>query len=159
MSEWMQEYINWRWQVRAHFPTSNQVRLSNGRDRKKLLKYNDSLLADAELLMRKSKSQGVVRTLQKVAERLNPMSVYLEAGKSVLFDAEAPQILSLAQQAKPTPPALATLFSGYVHDSLAGFDNAVIEYTGYWRYRKAFLGDDRPLNASNEDTEAVRNIA
>lgn len=34
-----------------------------------------------------------------------------------------------------------------------------IEMTGYWRYRKGFLGDDHARIVSNEDTEAASEVA
>ena len=58
-----------------------------------------------------------------------------------------------------TPHSFAALFDGYVHDSLAGFNSPTLELTGYWRYRKIFLGNDEALIAANQDADAARNVA
>jgi hypothetical protein len=160
MSDHAQQYLNWRWQIRAHFNHSNQVQLANEADRDKLIRCNASLLADAQFLLQGLRAtKGISSLLQQVAKKLTPTSILLETGKKYLYEPEAPRLLSLAQQASPTTPAVAALFDGYVHDSLAGFDHPSFEYTGYWRYRKAFLGDDSALTASNETAEAVRAVA
>ena len=68
-------------------------------------------------------------------------------------------MLALAQRAAPTPPAYVTLFDGYVHDSLAGFNKPKLELTGYWRYRKIFIGTDEHTIAANQNVNSDRNIA
>lgn len=42
------------------------------------------------------------------------------------------------------------LFDYYVHDSLAGFNHNNLELSGYWRYRRGFLGSEKRLVVKNE---------
>lgn len=75
------------------------------------------------------------------------------------LEPEARQVFAQAQHAKPTPSSFAALFDGFVHDSLAGFNHPACEMTGYWRYRRIFLGSDDHTVAANQDTDTARNIA
>jgi hypothetical protein len=158
MYEWLQPYLDWRWQVRKSFGESNQVKLAGNTDKQLLLKFNNSLISDAEALIRTSSSSWSKRALA-VALDFKYTGARNDLRITSLLDPEAPEVLRRAQSAKPTPAAFATLFDGYVHDSLAGFNEPALEYTGYWRYRKVFLGDDRPVVATNQDGEIARNAA
>jgi hypothetical protein len=71
------------------------------------------------------------------------------ASRSVL-DSEAPAVLALAKAAVPATPAVHLMFDHFVHDSLAGFNHHNLEPTGYWRYRKGFLGSPKRLIAEND---------
>ena len=42
------------------------------------------------------------------------------------------------------------MFDLYVHDSLAGFDHNSIEMSGYWRYRRGFIGSEKRLLVEND---------
>jgi hypothetical protein len=75
------------------------------------------------------------------------------------LEPEAREVFALAQRAQPTPSPLVALFDNFVHDSLAGFDKVECEMTGYWRYRRVFLGSDEHTVAANEDTDTARDIA
>jgi hypothetical protein len=158
MYDWLQPYLDWRWQVRKSFGESNQVKLANSADKQLLLKFNNSLINDAEALIRTSSSSWSKRALA-VALDFKYTGARNDLRITSLLDPEAPEVLRRARTAKPTPAAFATLFDGYVHDSLAGFNEPALEYTGYWRYRKVFLGDDRPVVASAQDSEIARNAA
>jgi hypothetical protein len=37
--------------------------------------------------------------------------------------------------------------------------SALLELTGYWRYRKVFLGNDDPVIAANQDAGIARSVA
>jgi hypothetical protein len=158
MFEWLQPYIDWRWQIRKNFGESNQVKLASNTDKQLLLKFNNSLINDAEALIRTASMSRSRRALA-VALDFTFTGARDDLRITSLLDPEAPEVLRRARSAKPTPAAFATLFDGYVHDSLAGFNEPALEYTGYWRYRKVFLGDDRPVVATNQDTEIARNAA
>jgi hypothetical protein len=160
-SEWLQDYLNWRWQMRAHFPYANQVKRAGEVDREKLLRFNYSLVEDAAFLLSPAKVAGVARVNQLLKQLVKEIVTPVGRAqvKEHFFDPEARSILTLAQRAAPTPPAFSALFEDFVHDSLAGFDQPKFEFTGYWRYRKAFRGDDQVLNASNESVEARRAVA
>ena len=76
-----------------------------------------------------------------------------------MLDGEAPAVLALAKAAKPTDRALNVLFDHFVHDSLAGFNHYALELTGYWRYRKGFLGSPKRMIAENDDTANMEKVA
>lgn len=156
--EWLQQYLNWRWQVRNQFHTTNQVKQANKHDKEILIKFNNSLINDADAMTRYATMNIGGRALAAFKDVM-----YTGARKDLLrtsaLDPEAKEVLALAQRAKPTPPAFAALFDGYVHDSLAGFDEFEAELTGYWRYRKVFLGTDEYTIAANQDTNAATKLA
>jgi len=87
------------------------------------------------------------------------ISMKLKHAKLALLDSEAAAVLKIAQSAPAVPATLAAFFDGFVHDSLAGFDRRAIELTGYWRYRKGFLGDDNARIVSNENAEVASKAA
>ncbi|TFW32108.1 T6SS phospholipase effector Tle1-like catalytic domain-containing protein [Massilia horti] len=156
-SEHMQHYLNWRWQMRAHFPYSNQIKRASEADREKLLRFNRSLLADAAFLLSATqKASGMARVKQLLREIVKPVG--RDQMKEHFFDPEARDVLTKAQRSEPSHPAFAVLFEDFVHDSLAGFDHPVFEYTGYWRYRKAYCGEDHILHTSTDDAEMVQAI-
>lgn len=158
MYEWLQLYINWRWQVRQHFHTTSQVKQASQAEKKILLAFNDSLINDAAAMTRSAALGIGMRTIAAVSDIF-----YAGARKDLLttvaLEPEAREVFALAQRAKPTPSAFAALFDGYVHDSLAGFNSPSLELTGYWRYRRVFLGSDGHTLAANQDADAARSIA
>ena len=80
------------------------------------------------------------------------------AQTAVTFDPEAPLILSLVRDHEPLlASTLGLFFDQFVHDSYAGFSKSLMEVTGYWRYRKAFDGDDtaRIAGQKHDDGRAV----
>jgi hypothetical protein len=156
--EWLQEYLNWRWQIRDQFHTTSQVRQANEGDKAILIAFNHSLINDAAAMTQSAKMSLSKRTLAVLTDVL-----YTGARKDLLttsaLEPEAREVLARAQRATPTPPAFATLFDGYVHDSLAGFNSPNLELTGYWRYRRVFLGSDEYTIAANQDADTARSIA
>lgn len=151
MNAWLQPYLNWRWQVRATHAHLNQVKHASQHDRDILTAHNNRLISDAALMQRTQMSNGK----RAVAIAFNLGGARLDHARLAYLDPEARQVLKIAQQAKPTSPALANFFDNFVHDSLAGFDKPAIEPTGYWRYRKGFMGGDAPKVVSNEQPEGV----
>ena len=137
--EWLQPYLNWRWQVREQFHTTNQVKRANQVDKEILISFNKRLIDDAAVIA-PAAAKGTARS------KMSTVTSFFAGGRkkatTVFLDSEASAVLALAQRAAPTPPAYVTLFDGYVHDSLAGFNKPKLELTGYWRYRKIFIGTD-----------------
>lgn len=156
--EWLQPYLDWRWQIRDRFNTSNQVKRAERAEREILIEWNNRLINDAAAMTRSASMSLGQRTFAAVKDVL-----YTGARKDLLttsmLEPEARAVFALAQRAKPTPPATAALFDSYVHDSLAGFNSPKCELTGYWRYRRVFLGNDDHAIAANQDSDTARSIA
>jgi hypothetical protein len=150
--EWLQPYLNWRWEIHKRYLSQGHVQRASEHDRELLIKFNNILISDAALLNRTSK-RGIVRVLIDPIAKLDALAVGF-------LDGEARKVLAIAQAAAPTEAVPHTMFDGFVHDSLAGFDQAPLEMTGYWRYRKGFLGSSKSLTASNDgDVEKTSNTA
>lgn len=159
MSEWLQLYLNWRWQIRDHFHLTNQVKRASTTDKEILVSFNKSLIADAAVMTRSAKSftQKAVEVFQ--SPLLVGTRMQADLATSTLLEPEARDVLARAQRAKPTPPSFAALFENYVHDSLAGFNHPNLELTGYWRYRRVFRGSDKHTIAANQDADTMRTVA
>jgi hypothetical protein len=154
LHEWLQPYLNWRWEVRARFTSLNHVRNANRTDAALLIKYNDYLLADAALLDAPEN--------RSVLSRFSPLQNAMQLTRTVsrsMLDAEAPTVLAIAKAAAPTAAAMHHLFDHFVHDSLAGFNHHALEPTGHWRYRKGFLGSRKRLIAENDDDADLDRVA
>jgi len=156
--EWLQMYLNWRWQVRNQFPSMTQVTHATPADREVLITWNNRLINDAAAMIR-SGSMGVGKRTFAVVKDVLFSGARKDFLTTSTLDPEARDVLALAQRAEPTPPACAALFDGYVHDSLAGFNLPKSELPGYWRYRRVFLGNDEHMLASNQEAEMARDIA
>lgn len=158
MYEWLQPYLNWRWQMRNHFHTTTQVKRASQSDREILLAFNKSLINDAAAMLRSAAMGLGQRTLAVVKDVFNT-GARKDLVTTGALDPEAREVFARAQRATATPPSFAALFDSYVHDSMAGFNSPTLELTGYWRYRKIFLGNDEALIAANQDADAARNVA
>ncbi|MCS0615371.1 DUF2235 domain-containing protein [Massilia kyonggiensis] len=156
--EWLQPYLNWRWQIRNNFHLTNQVKRASPADREILMKFNKSLIDDAAAMTRSATMSVSERTFAVFKDVLSTGARKDLATTSAL-EPEARQVFALAQHAKPAPQSFATLFDGFVHDSLAGFNSPGCEMTGYWRYRRVFLGSDDHTVAANQETDTARSIA
>ena len=158
MYEWLQPYLNWRWQVRDRFHTTNQVKRANQADKEILLTFNKSLISDAAAMTRSAGMSISKRTLAVFKDVL-----FTGARKDLVttsfLEPEARSVLALAQKSAPTSPSLAAFFDNYVHDSLAGFNSPSLEMPGYWRYRRVFLGTDDHVIAANQDGDTARSAA
>lgn len=152
--EWLQPYLNWRWEVRARYASLDHVRNANKTDAALLIKYNGYLLADAQLLDAPANRS----LLSRFSPLHNAMAVTQSLSRATL-DAEAPTVLAIAKAAAPTSLELHRMFDHFVHDSLAGFDLHAMELTGYWRYRKGFLGSPKRLIAENDDVSGMDKVA
>lgn len=142
MHEWLQPYLNWRWEIHKRYLSQGHVQKANESDQKLLVKFNNILISDAALLSRTA-NRSILRTLFDPFAKRDALAVHL-------LDKEAQEVLAIAQAASSTETALHAMFDGFVHDSLAGFDRASLELTGYWRYRKGFLGSRKSLIANND---------
>lgn len=156
--EWLQPYLIWRWQQRDNFSRLNHVQRASAEDRALLLEYNAIFVQDAKRI--------ISHTTPTVAEQLisiitPPHEKLLERGRFQILDDEAPSIMRLVRGAGPLNPVLADFFDSYVHDSLAGFNLRVAEPTGYWRYRKGFvgLGASRIVSKESDNQNKIKNIA
>ena len=156
--EWLQPYLNWRWQIRDQFHLTNQVKRASPAEREILITFNKSLINDAAAMTRTASMSVGERTFAVLKDVLHT-GARRDLLTTSMLEPEARQVLAQAQRAKPTPPASAALFDGFVHDSLAGFNSPACEATGYWRYRRVFLGSDDHTVAANQDTDTTRNIA
>lgn len=158
MYQWLQPYLNWRWQVRDRFHTTNQVKRANQADKEILLTFNKSLISDAAAMTRSAGMSISKRTLAVFKDVL-----FVGARKDLVttsfLEPEARSVLALAQKSAPTSPSLAAFFDNYVHDSLAGFNSPSLEMPGYWRYRRVFLGTDDHVIAANQDGDTARSAA
>jgi len=158
MYEWLQPYLNWRWQVRDRFHTTNQVKRADPTDREILLTFNRSLISDAAAMTR-SAEMGVSKRTLAVFRDIFSMGARKDLVTTSFLEPEARSVLALAQKSAKTPPAYTALFDGYVHDSLAGFNSPSLEMPGYWRYRRVFLGTDDHVIAADHDVDAARSAA
>lgn len=151
--EWLQPYLNWRWQVCKRYEQLAHVQKANAEDRKLLIDSNKILMKDANLIGLKgdvSLSQRFLDFIKGQPGASLKAAEYRQAALSAL-DPEAPALLDMAKNAPPTTAAIAALFDGFVHDSYAGFTPAGLrEATGYWRYRKGFRGGSEATIASND---------
>jgi hypothetical protein len=136
LSAWLQPYLNWRWQKRLVYSGLSHLKKAGKSDREVLEKFNKVLVSDAELITRMS-GAGKTRTLFSLL--YNP-SARLDAMAMSMLDKEANAVLEHAKNAPQVDATLHNFFDNYVHDSLAGFDSRLLEPTGYWRYRKGFVG-------------------
>ncbi|MGF6273331.1 uncharacterized protein (DUF2235 family) [Massilia sp. UYP11] len=56
--EWLQPYLNWRWQIRDRFHTTSQVVRAGEMDRRVLLSHNKTLVDDANIMGRMNKHRS-----------------------------------------------------------------------------------------------------
>lgn len=137
ISEWMQPYLNWRWQNRSRHSELLHVRRANEEDRKILRRFNGVLIRDADLIERIS---GVDKAAKiRAAFGIQPFTEK-ELVVASYLDKEAKVVLDSAKNAPVVAAPVQHLFDNFVHDGLAGFNSVVLEPTGYWRYRKGFVG-------------------
>jgi len=157
--DWLQPYLNWRWQVRERYHLTNQVTRATKVDREVLLRHNRILISDADVLAQKNKNRGFGQLTQAAMKSLFMSRERYHATRSTSLEPEARSILTTAQKSKPTPPSFVRLFDDYVHDSLAGFNSPLLESPGHWRYRRVYLGTDDHTIASAHDVDAAMNVA
>jgi hypothetical protein len=151
--EWLQPYLNWRWQVRHTYNNLEHVKKANTEDKAVLIKFNQHLINDAALLRRP--------VWQKVSRAIPPFwaTGVADAASRWVLDPEASDVLAIAEAAAPTARAVHELFDRFVHDSMAGFNLISCELTGYWRYRKGFLGNNSRMIVQNDDPNAESTTA
>ncbi|MDN4036297.1 hypothetical protein [Massilia sp. YIM B02443] len=158
MYEWLQPYLNWRWQIRESFHTSNQVTRAVQEEKEILLTFNKRLINDANAMTR-TKDMGVGRRIFEIVKDRTFTRGRKDLITNLFLEPEAQSVLALAKKSKATLPSFAILFDNYVHDSLAGFNLHHLELSGYWRYRKVFLDSDDHLIAINESVAGADSIA
>jgi hypothetical protein len=160
MFEWMQPYLNWRWQVRETYNNLAHVRASKDGDTRILVTSNRKLIRDANLLISCSNVPLARRFLNavtgKLAAKLKDPKYEQPSISIAHLDPEAGAVLQTARSSPATPAALAKFFDRFVHDSYAGFSKMLEEPTGYWRYRKGFRGGPQATIASTEPKEQDR---
>lgn len=157
LSAWMQPYLNWRWQIRANYEKSLQMIRANEDDRVLLKASNKKLAEDGKELLRcgdvkqAEKHIKSVRGSRKSAYDMTYAQLSIEIPQ---FDTEAVKVVHEANSAAPVSSSLISFFENFIHDSMAGFRKKLVEQSGYWRYRKAFRSDDKPVFASNDETRS-----
>jgi len=159
MYEWLQPYLNWRWQIRGHFHTTTQVKQANRSDKEILMFFNKTLVDDAAAMEELGKGRGFVELTLKAVKTVFQSNAKHKMLRNSSLEPEARSVLALSQKSNSTSPSFAVLFDGYVHDSLAGFNSNALERSGYWRYRRAFLGVDENTIAANSDSDSTRGFA
>lgn len=152
LRDWLQPYLNWRWQMRNNYASLGHVVKAKDGDKELLLAANARFVRAAETMRVRGdvdKSKGF---LSMFKARRGPELTDAQYRQEELWglDPEALALLDLAQNAPPTPEVLARFFDGFVHDSLAGFAKDLVEPTGHWRYRKGFRGSDRATFSQRE---------
>ena len=156
LRDWLQPYLNWRWQMRKNYTSLGHVVKANGGDKTLLIEANARFVRDAGTMRFRGDLDKSKDFLSLFKGRRGPELTdarYRQEELSAL-DPEALALLDLAQNAPPTPEALARFFDGFVHDSLAGFAKDLVERTGHWRYRKGFRGSNRALFSQRESAGA-----
>ncbi|SFV15403.1 T6SS phospholipase effector Tle1-like catalytic domain-containing protein [Pseudoduganella namucuonensis] len=155
LHEWMQVYLNWRWQIRMTHDRSQHMRRANKEDQVLLRDANRRLIKDAALLLSRGDTRQANEHVRSVLAGSRRNIYDKRFGQIAMeiphFDDEAAKVLADARAAAPVSPAIASFFDNFVHDSFAGFCKDLVESTGYWRYRKAFKGTPKPTFASNEE--------
>lgn len=159
LHEWLQPYLNWRWDRRLVYTSLAHVRRASEADRKLLIAFNNYLLDDVALLDRTAQTGILSRVANVILPTANAQAKY-DAVAMGAFDDEARSVLKTA---KATPPndclLFHTMFDEFVHDSLAGFDQRKYELPGYWRYRKGYLGKADARIVSNDQAGKVDQAA
>jgi hypothetical protein len=136
VKDWLQPYLNWRWDRRLVYTSLGHVRKASEKDRALLIRYNNYFLSDLAVLESDAKSKLYRVFSQSGSERQQEVDEKKNRE-------EARAILQIAQKTAPDDcMKFHAMFDGFVHDSLAGFDMHAIELSGHWRYRKGFLGSD-----------------
>jgi hypothetical protein len=148
--QWAQPYLNWKWEINRRFASLGHVQRANQHDRELLVKFN-AMLGRHAAAMDRSTRKGVLEILAAM-----PGQILRHQDVSITskLDPEAYRVYELAKSATPTCAVLHHLFDGYVHDSMAGFNQELIEASGYWRYRKGYLGRDKAAIVSNDSSSA-----
>lgn len=153
MHEWLQPYLNWRWEVRHVYTSLDHVQKASAKDKAVLIKFNQYLMSDAALL-RRPLWKTVIGAMPPFVDK-----VAIDAVSRSMLDPEASAVLAIAEVAAPAKREMHRMFDCFVHDSLAGFDLHSCELTGYWRYRKGFIGNNSRLIVQNDDAETANKIA
>ena len=156
LSGWLQPYLNWRWQNRLVYSDLSHVRRAGKADKEILQKFNKVMINDAELIERvtapKKRTLWLPSVVPDSFEKADLIAISM-------LDKEAKSVLEQAKNAPKVAPLLHSFFDNYVHDSLAGFNSTSLESTGYWRYRKGFLGGVSPRivmeEEKNDDIQAA----
>lgn len=144
LHQWLQPYINWKWEISKRLESQGHWKKATAKDRELLRAYNEMLLNHAAYMDSAGSSK---RFYFEIAKRFFPAL----NGLTPQLDPEARSVYAAAKAAPATSPVAHAMFDGYVHDSLAGFDRKLIEWTGYWRYRKGFLGSRKGLIAAVDE--------
>lgn len=159
--EWLQPYLNWRWDRRLTYASLGHVRSASGSDRALLMQYNNYLLEDIALLERAEKrmaSKGITSFVNLLGSA--SFEGQKDHVKLTTMDLDALPILQLARKTPSTEcMRFNTMFDGFVHDSLAGFDIHSVELSGHLRYRKGFLGSGKVRVADIDDVELAAHTA
>jgi hypothetical protein len=159
LSDWMEPYLAWRWQMSKRYLELCHVKAASAADRKLLIGGNKTLIDDANHITLKGDEEKAAEfsRFARLFKRADLKKAEFRQDEISYLDPEAPHVLARAKAHPPIPPALAEFFDLYVHDSLAGFRKDLKEPTGYWRYRRSFRGSETPeLTQSDEPSKMPR---
>ncbi|WP_082488646.1 DUF2235 domain-containing protein [Duganella sp. Leaf61] len=138
LGEWMLPYLVWRWQTRLKYHDNIQFKRSKDDEKEYLMAGNIKFCYDDDLL----KTYGDYSKISMRKKR-----PYDRDGTQVTrlaLESEASELRKIIVLEKNINPELASFFDNYVHDSVAGFRKQFVEVTGHWRYRRIFLGTEKP---------------
>lgn len=134
LSDWMLPYLVWRWQVRQEFEKTSQVMRANPDHRRHLIDSNRQFCAaDEELKIGATLSFDVLKKKRPYDRDRNQATM-------CILEPEAPALRARVVAQPKISPVMAKFFDDFVHDSIAGFREQLVEPTGYWRYRRLFRG-------------------
>lgn len=157
LREWLLPYLAWRYQARHHYGQLHAFERASARDRDDLHGANATLLADIHAL--ENPPSAGTRAADSLLGTIPGFGILVRHVIARDYDClapEAPAVLQQIKSAPSTPPASATLYADYAHDSFAGFrpfDNKIMgidppgswEPEGYLRWRVHYRGNDTRL--------------
>lgn len=158
LSDWTLQYLVWRWRQRDNYVSLSHVSKAKGKHLRHLMDANVMFTRQATWIQQR----GDLSRAKAYVERARSQSSF-DANSSEYrqeelreLEPEAAEVFwraAVENKNTPIPEELAEFFDKYVHDSVAGFREQLIESTGHWRYRRLFRGGSEPrLSDTNEDT-------
>ncbi|MGY1426570.1 T6SS phospholipase effector Tle1-like catalytic domain-containing protein [Lysobacter sp. A289] len=157
LREWLLPYLAWRYQARHRYGRLPAFERASARDRDDLHGANATLLADIHAL--ENPPSAGTRAAESLLGTIPGFGILARHVIARDYDCLAPEATAVLQRIKsapPTPPASATLYADYAHDSFAGFrpfDSKIMgidppgswEPEGYLRWRVHYRGNDTRL--------------
>ena len=149
LGDWAFPYLVWRWQIRQRFADTTQVRNAVGDQRTYLLASNAQFCTNGKEIRTRG-ARKLARSIEFLSRAQSDDSfdladhLYFQEDLAWL-EPEAAALHAKVNSAQPVPAELASFFEDFVHDSLAGFRESLVEIPNYWHYRRVFRGSLKPL--------------